>query len=214
MKNPKLRILNYVIPLITLLVSIVCYFRLPDQITLSWDLNGAASSYEAKWHLFLMNGMGLVIAILFDVLPHVDPRKKNYSKFEHFYDQFCIFMQLFLFGMTAVTLVENFRPGTVNIPLVITIAIGILFLFIGNELPKVKSNFFMGIRTPWTLCSEENWRRTHRLGGKCFFTAGIILILAAFLPSQKLVFGIMFVLIMVASLVPTLMSYLWYRKGI
>ena len=93
-------------------------------------------------------------------------------------------------------------------------AIGILFLFIGNELPKVKSNFFMGIRTPWALCSEENWRRTHRLGGKCFFTAGIILILAAFLPSQKLVFGIMFVLIMVASLVPTLMSYLWYRKGI
>ena len=132
MKNPKLRILNYVIPLITLLVSIVCYFRLPDQITLSWDLNGAASSYEAKWHLFLMSGMGLVIAILFDILPHVDPRKKNYSKFEHFYDQFCIFMQLFLFGMTAVTLVENFRPGTVNIPLVITIAIGILFLFIGN----------------------------------------------------------------------------------
>ena len=55
MKNPKLRILNYVIPLITLLVSIVCYFRLPDQITLSWDLNGAASSYEAKWHLFLMS---------------------------------------------------------------------------------------------------------------------------------------------------------------
>lgn len=99
MKNPKLRILNYVIPLITLLVSIVCYFRLPDQITLSWDLNGAASSYEAKWHLFLMSGMGLVIAILFDILPHVDPRKKNYSKFEHFYDQFCIFMQLFLFGM-------------------------------------------------------------------------------------------------------------------
>lgn len=102
MKNPKLRILNYVIPLITLLVSIVCYFRLPDQITLSWDLNGAASSYEAKWHLFLMSGMGLVIAILFDILPHVDPRKKNYSKFEHFYDQFCIFMQLFLFGPTVI----------------------------------------------------------------------------------------------------------------
>ena len=173
MKNPKLRILNYVIPLIALLVSIVCYFRLPDQIALSWDLNGAAS-YEAKWHLFLMSGMGLAFAILFDILPHVDPKKKNYSKFEHFYDQFCIFMQLFLFGMTVITLVENFHPGTVNIPLVVTIAIGILFLFIGNELPKVKSNFFMGIRTPWALCSEENWRRTHRLGGKCFFTAGII----------------------------------------
>ena len=63
MKNPKLRILNYVIPLITLLISIVCYFRLPDQIALSWDLNGAASSYEAKWHLFLMSGLGLVIAV-------------------------------------------------------------------------------------------------------------------------------------------------------
>lgn len=151
-----------------------------------------------------MSGMGFVIAILFDVLPHVDPRKKNYSKFEHFYDQFCIFMQLFLFGMTSITLVENFRPGTVNIPLVITIAIGILFLFIGNELPKVKSNFFMGIRTPWALCSEENWRRTHRLGGKCFFTAGIILILAAFLPSQKLVFGIMFAMIMVQAWFPPL----------
>ncbi len=62
MKNPKLRILNYAIPIITLLISTVCYFQLPDQISLSWDLNGAAS-YEAKWHLFLLSGMGIAIAV-------------------------------------------------------------------------------------------------------------------------------------------------------
>ena len=213
MKNPKLRILNYLIPVVGLIIAAVCYFRLPGQITMSWDINGVPS-YEEKWHLFLMSGVGVAMAVLFDLLPHIDPRRKNYGKFEHFYDQFCIFMQLFLFFITVIVLAENFHPGTVNIPLVVVLAVGVLFLFIGNELPKVKSNFFMGIRTPWALCSEENWRRTHRLGGKCIFTAGILIILTAWIPNQELVFGIMLALILVSCLVPTLMSYLWYRRGI
>ena len=160
-----------------------------------------------------MSGMGLVIASVRHTSP-CGSEEENYSKFEHFYDQFCIFMQLFLFGMTSITLVENFRPGTVNIPLVITIAIGILFLFIGNELPKVKSNFFDGHTDSMVFRSEGELAQNSPSGRKMLLHGRYHPDPGAFLPSQKLVFGIMFAMIMVASLVPTLMSYLWYRKGI
>lgn len=89
---------------------------------------------------------------------------------------------------------------------------GILFLFIGNILPKVKSNFYMGIKTPWALSSEEVWRKTHRLGGKCFFLAGIAITVSSFLPHQEPVFRITFACIMAACLIPGIMSYIWWRQ--
>lgn len=211
MKNRKLRIVNYALAVCNLLLAAVFYPSLPDQIPMNWGTDGTVS-YNDKYELFLMCGMAVLFAFLFDILPHIDPRKKNYQKFGPYYDGFCIFMQIFLLLMTGIILTESFRPGTLSVPMIVMLGIGILFLFLGNIMPKLKSNFYMGIRTPWTLSSEEVWRKTHRLGGKCFFLSGLLMIGCAFLPSLELAFWITMACILVMCLIPTVMSYIWWRR--
>lgn len=211
MTNRVLRIASYLIAVLNLLMAAVFYPSLPDQIPMHWDFNGAVS-YSDKYQIFLMCGMAVLFAVLFDILPKIDPRKKNYQKFGSYYDGFCVFMQIFLLIMTGVILLEGFRPGTVSVSFVVLMCVGVLFLFIGNIMPKIKSNFYMGIKTPWALSSEEVWRKTHRLGGKCFFLAGLIMILGAFFSSQKFVSAAIFACIMIACIVPSVMSYVWWRQ--
>lgn len=211
MKNHKLRIANYVLAICNLGLAAVLYPALPDQIPMNWGADGTVS-YSAKSQLFLMCGMALLIAFLFDILPKIDPRRKNYQKFGPYYDGFCIFMQIFLLAMTGIVLTESFRPGTISVPVVVMIGVGILFLFIGNMLPKVKSNFYMGIKTPWALSNDEVWRKTHRLAGKCFFLSGLIMIISAFLPNQKLIFWLTMACVLAACLIPTVMSYVWWKQ--
>ncbi len=211
MKSPKLRIINYVLAVCNLALTAILYPSLPEQIPLNWDIDGTVS-YGDKYQIFLMCGMAVLFAFMFDILPKIDPRKKNYHKFGGFYDGFCVFMQGFLLMMTGIVLTESFRPGTLLVPLIVMLSIGILFLFIGNFMPKIKSNFYMGIKTPWALSSEEVWRKTHRLGGKCYCIAGIIMILCAFLPNQTFAFWSTMVCVIIASIIPTVMSYIWWKQ--
>ena len=211
MTNRILRIANYLIAALNLLAAAVSYPSLPDQIPMHWDFNGTVS-YNDKYQLFLMCGMAVLFAFMFDLLPKIDPRRKNYQKFSTYYDSFCIFMQVFLLIMTGIILVESFRPGTVSVPVIVMLGVGSLFLFIGNIMPKVKSNFYMGIKTPWALSSEEVWRKTHRLGGKCFFLAGLVMLLGAFFSSRQLIAWIIFACVMIASIIPGIMSYIWWRQ--
>ena len=85
----------------------------------------------------------------------------------------------------GIALVEAFRPGTVSMGRVVSALVGLLFLFLGNLMGKVKPNFFMGIRNPWTLSDPDVWNRTHRLGGGLFFLAGLAAVVSApLLPEQ------------------------------
>ncbi len=211
MKNRKLRILNYLFAFMNLLLAVGIYRFLPDQIPMNWGLDGSVS-YGDKRQIFLVCGMGLVCAILFDLLPRIDPRRRNYEKFKGFYDCFCVIMQLFLLAMAGILLTEAFRPGTVSVPKVVMAAVGLLFLFLGNMMPKFKSNFYCGIKTPWSLSSEEVWRKTHRLGGKCFCAAGLLFFLSAFLPFSGAIWWLVFACTMIASLVPSVMSYVWWKQ--
>lgn len=181
MKNPNMRILTYLLAAASLLLAAVLYPKLPAQIPTHWDLDGTVT-YGGRHMIFLTAGTGLPMALLFDILPKIDPRRQNYQKFGSYYDAFCVLIQLFMLVMNAVTITEALRPGTLSVPMVVMLGIGLLFLFIGNIMPKFKSNFYMGIKTPWTISSEEVWRKTHRLGGKCFFLAGLVSIFCAFVP--------------------------------
>ena len=89
---------------------------------------------------------------------------------------------------------------------------GLLFLFIGNIMGKVKPNFFMGIRNPWTISDPDVWNRTHRLGGGLFFLAGLVTVISAVLLPEAVTFAVLMTGVLVAALVPTAMSYLWYKR--
>lgn len=212
MKNKKMRILAYLLAVISFLTAAVLYPRLPEQIPTNWGVDGTVT-YGPRYTIFFTTGMGLLFAVLFDVLPKIDPRRQNYQKFGSYYDMFCVFMQIFLLIVNGILITETFRPGTLSVPMVITLGIGLLFLFTGNILPKVKSNFYMGIRTPWTISSEEVWRKTHRLGGKCFFLVGLVSIVFAFLPiDQESLYGCYAAFLLIVCLIPGVMSYVWWRQ--
>lgn len=211
MKNKKFRIANYAIAIFHILLAGILYPSLPQQIPMNWGFNGTVS-YSDKHQLFFLCGMALFMAFLFDILPKIDPRNKNYVKFGSYYDYFCIFMQIFLLIMTGIILMESFRPGSLSVPMIVMILTGILFVFLGNVMPKIKSNFYMGFKTPWTLSSEEVWYKTHRLGGKCFFLAGILMIALSFLANEKISFWLIMGAILIASALPMVMSYVWWKQ--
>ena len=211
MRNTKLRIANYVIAVFNLLLAVVFYPALPDRIPMNWSFDGTAA-YSAKYEIFLMCGMGILIAFLLDVLPKIDPRRQNYQRFSSYYDSFCVVMQVFLLAMTGIELTESFLPGTASVKYITMRAVGLLFMYIGNIMPKFKSNFYCGVKTPWALSSEEVWRKSQRLGGKCFFIAGILIIFSMLLPGSEAAFAVVMAAVFAAALIPSVMSYVWWRQ--
>lgn len=211
MKNKKLRIINYLIAASVLAAVGIIYPRLPEQIPANWGFDGTVT-FEAKRSIWMIAGMLPLFAVLFDLMPHIDPRRGNYLKFSRFYDGFCIGIQLFLAIVIGIIISESLFPGRLNTVKIILLLLSLMFLLIGNYLPKIQSNFYMGIKTPWTLSSDDVWRKTHRLGGKLYAACGILTLLSTlFLPSD--VSGIVLLILVFAStLAVTLASWIWWRK--
>lgn len=203
--------INYGISLVTLICTGFIYPQLPAEIPTQWGFDGYVN-YGPKRTIWLIAGMLILFSFMFDYLPRVDPRKKNYQKFGAVYDYFCVGMQIFLAITVGIIISESFYPGRINAGKIVLLMISILFLCIGNFMPKIQSNFFMGIKTPWTLSNEDVWRKTHRLGGKLYVGCGIITLLSAlFLPMQIAV-GILMALVFCSTGAVCLASYLWWRR--
>ena len=173
-----------------------CYGALPDRVPTYWGLDGTVT-YGPKALLWLFALLSPALTALLRLLPRLDPRRGNYARFQRCYDGFCAALLLFLLTLTAVTL-----------------ALGVLLAFLGNRLPKVKSNFFLGFRTPWTLSDPDVWNRTHRAGGILFFALGAALVpCGLFLPEQA-AFGVLLAGVLAAALTPVVLSYIWYRQKV
>ena len=173
--------------------------------------NGEANGYQGKFVFLLTSSLMLIgIPLLLKVIRYIDPKRNNYDKFELTFDRFRLIFSAFLSVMFGVTLFYNLGFD-VNIQMIVLIGMGILFIFLGNYMSRIRLNYTMGIRTPWTLASEEVWRRTHRLAGPLWLIAGIIVINLAFLPGN-LAFILMLIIIAIVALVPILYSYLLYKK--
>lgn len=211
MSNKKLRIVMYGLAVLPLVVFLILYDKVPALIPGQWRLDGTVR-YDSKNTFFLISGLWIFLAVLFDVSPNIDPRKKNYEKFKNYYDAFCIFLMIFCDIISAIVLIESFKPGTIAVSKVIIMLIGILFMFMGNIMPKFKSNFYIGIKTSWSLSDSDVWNKTNRLGGKLMFWSGLAFIFGAFLLGDKAMFTLLMVVVFVMAGVPVVMSYVWYRK--
>ena len=156
--------------------------------------------------------MAPALALLLMLLPRIDPRKKNYEKFRGLYDGFALFMMIFMLGLVALVISESLNPGKFSVEFVIVTACGLLFVFIGNMMPKVKSNFFVGVKTPWALSNSEVWNKTHRLAGYLFFFGGLLTFVISFFLREYALFITLMVIVTVMVIVPTVMSYVWFKK--
>jgi len=183
---------------------------MPEKMASHWNIQGKVDGYLSKfWGLFLMPLLSLALFVLFLLIPKIDPLKANIEKFRKYFDGFIILIILFLFYLYLLTIFWNFG-NKFSMNQVLPPAFGILFFYCGILIEKAKRNWFIGIRTPWTLSNEKVWERTHKIGGKLFKVAGIIVLLGIIFPNYAFFF-ILFPVIAV-SIYTVIYSYFEYRK--
>ncbi len=211
MKNKIFNILSWVFAILPIIIIILTYEKLPNMIPMQWGSDGVVNRYDDKNSIWIIGCLGIILRIFFIILPKIDPKRKNYNKFQGFYEGFTLFMMTFIFIITSIIIFESLYPNRINIDRVISILLGVFFIIIGNYMPKIKPNFFMGIKNPWTISNEDVWKKTHRLGGKIFFIIGICITLIGFILNRKISF-IITIFIFIACIVLYVMSYIWYKK--
>ncbi|WP_455791803.1 SdpI family protein [Clostridium butyricum] len=212
MYKKKSDIYNVIIIACSILLTIIVYNKLPDLVPTHWNTMGEIDKYSPKaFGAFMAPVIMIFTWSGMKFLPKIDPRKKNYEKFDKSYSVIVSILLTFFLVIHAVTLLAALGYG-ISIEKIIPLIVGVLFIVIGNYLPKSKSNFFYGIKTPCTLSSEVSWRKTHRLGGKLFVVAGIVCILSSFLLNGNIKAVVFFIAIMIAAIVPIVASY-FYAKN-
>ena len=209
MKNKKMLIWTSLVCLIPILVGAAVYSRLPETMATHWNLNGEADGWSSRaFAVFGLPGILLAVNLLIPFALQADPKHKNMSG---------ALVNIVIWTVPVISLLcSGLTLGRalgydLRIEMVLPVFMGLLFILIGNYLPKTKQSYTMGIKLPWTLASEENWNRTHRLAGFLWVLGGVYFIVMSFIGWSLAAFLIP---IAVMVLVPTVYSYLLYRKGI
>jgi uncharacterized membrane protein len=195
-----------------LVFSVAVYSRLPDDVPIHWGLSGTPDRFGSRLEgAFLMP---LIMVVLFAVMqwyPSRDPRAANIAKFRGAYDS-VVTASIAMLAVIHVAVLGVALGWQVDMTTVGLAGLGVLLVLIGNLLPLARSNFIFGIRTPWTLSSEQVWTRSHRVGGYSMVAAGVLTIVAAFV-GGALGPSIALTSLIVAGLVPVIYSYLiWNRE--
>ena len=210
MKNKSQIVLTTVLCLVPMIAGVILYSRLPDSIATHFGVDGQPDGWSSK--AFAVFGLPAIIAGL-NLLMHfglrTDPKRKNMSP---------ALFNIAIWTVPAVSIptnafvLANALGYESRIEVILPLLVSLLFIVIGNYLPKTKQSYTMGIKLPWTLASEENWNRTHRLAGYLWVACGILMALLTLLKIGRL--WLMPALIAVMVLVPTIYSYSLYKKGI
>ncbi|HEY9900715.1 MAG TPA: SdpI family protein [Pantanalinema sp.] len=187
--------------------------QLPEQVPTHWGMAGDPDQWAPRATGALIGPvMGTFFYALVWALPVLDPRGRHLAESPQVLEIIRSILCAFALFLTYLTLSASVTPGQ-HLPLSgMMVGLGILFVVLGNYLPKVRSNFFIGIRTPWTLSSEEVWYRTHRLGGKLMVAAGAITILGACLP-QPWSLAVFLGAVGIAALLPVFYSYWLFKRA-
>jgi uncharacterized membrane protein len=195
---------------ISFALAIALFPSMPEKMATHWNTAGEVDGYMPKiYGMFLMPFISLFLLGLFHLLPKIDPLKANIEKFRKYYDWFIVFMILFLLYIYILSLAWNigarFDMGTMILP-----AMGLLFYYLGILMENAKRNWFIGIRTPWTLSSDKVWDSTHKIGAKLFKAAGILAFAGIFLGEYALF--LVLIPIVLISFCLIVYSYWEYKK--
>jgi uncharacterized membrane protein len=162
---------------VMLAASAWAWTQLPQdaQVPIHWGPDGQPDDWADKTvGLFLMPALTAIVAFVLAVIPRFEPRRSNLERSGKAYGAVWIGTMVLLGGLHLVA-ISVAMGAVLDLTRIVMVGTGLLFIVIGNYLPKVRSNFMMGVRTPWTLTSDRAWVRTHRLGGRLFVIEGVIL---------------------------------------
>lgn len=197
------------------LFSVIMYSKLPDIMPTHWGVNGEANGFSPKaFGAFFAPILGLVLAIFFPIVQRMDPRRESYANFQGTWSRLQIGIIGFFAYIHVITVLAAINPSiNGHVANYITSGMGVLFILIGNSMGKIEQNWFVGLRTPWTLSDPEIWRKSQRVGGFLFVLGGIAtLILSLTMKSDMVLFVTFMSIILCVSIIPVGYSYYLARK--
>ncbi|MDH5376116.1 MAG: DUF1648 domain-containing protein [Candidatus Bathyarchaeota archaeon] len=193
------------------LIGIYFYPQMPEQIAIHWNISGVADGYSSKvWGLFLVPLISIGLFLLFFVIPKIDPLK-SIERFGKYYWGLVILLLVFMLYVNSVVISWNIglRFGMFQ---ALAPAIGVLFYYLGVVTEHAKRNWFVGIRTPWTLSNAVVWNKTHKFGGKLFKICGVLAVFG--IVSEWLGLLLIIAPILCVTVYLTVYSYFEYQKQI
>ncbi len=207
----KSNIASLSVIMLQFLVGIYFYRLLPEQMAIHWNFRGVADGYCSKFlGLFLLPLISVCSSFMFLGIPRIDPLKYNIERFRKHYEGLVFALLLLMLYLDCFVISWNlglrFSMFQVLAP-----ALGILFYYLGVVMENAKRNWFVGIRTPWTLSNEKVWDKTHRLGGRLFKIIGVLVAILGFVFEQCAVFLILS-LVLICVVYTTVYSYFEYRR--
>lgn len=182
---------------------------MPERVPVHWNVHGGVDRFGSPWEIFFVGPVGMaLIALMFSLLPWLSPKRFQVETFERTYLGVML-MIVAMVGYVFAVMLWSALHGPVGVLRAIVGGLCVFHLFIGNVMGRLRRNFFLGIRTPWTLADERVWYATHRLGAKVFVATGVIgfaLLLAGFAPIAVLV------LLVATALIPIVYSLVYYKR--
>lgn len=199
-------------PIVAMFVAAaLCWSHVPDRMPIHWNIHGEVDGYGGKFvGLLLMPIVGLGVYLLTLVIPFLDPGRANYQTFAGAFNVIRLSISLFLAAVYAVSVLTALGYQ-VSMNTVIGLALGVMFVVMGNVMGKIRPNWFVGVRTPWTLSSKESWTKTHRLAGWLFIAMGLLAVAWALVQTPWM-FVVMMTIDGACMVWIVVYSYLIYRS--
>lgn len=206
--HKKLIILTALLTLLPVAAGLLLWNKLPDQIAIHFAADGTPDNWASK--LVAVVGLPLLVTaihLLCIAMTAIDPKHKNHDA-----RQLTLMLWIcpMVSALVSVLMLGNAlgKVDTTSVPFFVTVFLGVLFVIIGNYMPKCRHNYTIGIKLPWTLHSEENWNYTHRVGGFSFSIGGVLVLFTSFIGTPWIVLGILIVMIAI----PVIASAMYHYK--
>ncbi len=185
--------------------------KLPQEVPIHWNIEGEIDGYGNKVMLILIPILlPLLVYVIFLIIPRIDPKNKLNqmgNKFQNIKVLVTVFM-----SVLALFIIYSAKSQSLTNPNYVILAMGVLFIILGNYFKTIKPNYFLGIRTPWTLENETVWKKTHKMAGKMWFIGGIVIVFSSLVLSKQLNLNVFLVITGVITIIPILYSYLQFRN--
>ena len=184
---------------------------LPEQVPMHWNINGEIDRYGSKAELWIIPfALPFLIYVLMIVIPYIDPKKKI-KEMGGKYQQIKFALTLFMSALAVYLIYTSMGESQQDANIIIAM-LGGFYLILGNFMKTIKGNYFIGIRTPWTLENDTVWKDTHLLAGKLWLAGGLIIIIVAFFAPNTIVITFFIIITVVISLIPVVYSFFRFRQ--
>ncbi|MDD3723407.1 MAG: SdpI family protein [Lutibacter sp.] len=204
------------LPLITIVLLPFIYLayiwnQLPEKIPMHWNNKGEIDRYGDKIELIIIPILlPLLMYLIFLVVPKIDPKNKL-NKMGNKLQTLKVLLTTFM-SILALFIIYSAKNQSFTNPNYIVLLLGVLYIILGNYFKTIKTNYFIGIRTPWTLENETVWKETHKLGGKMWFVGGIIVVLSSLILNKQPNFTIFLIITGIITIIPIVYSYIIFKK--